>query len=71
MEQNLGRSIRLIGVRAVKLVKSEELPPEQLSISDIIKPSYKRDQKLLKTMDMIRDKYGESAIHKGKGDKHF
>ena len=71
MKQNPGRSIRLIGVRAVKLVKSEELPPEQLSISDIIKPSYKRDQKLLKTMDMIRDKYGESAIHKGKGDKHF
>ena len=71
MEQNLGRSIRLIGVRAVKLVKSEELPPEQLSISDIIKPTYKKDQKLQKTLDMIRDKYGESAIHKGKDNINF
>ena len=68
MEQNPGRSVRLIGVRAVKLVKKQELPPEQLSISDMIKPSYKKDQELMKTLGMIRDKYGENAIHKGEID---
>jgi isoaspartyl peptidase/L-asparaginase-like protein (Ntn-hydrolase superfamily) len=65
MEQNPNRGIRLIGVRAVKLLKKEELPPEQLSLSDLIRPSYQKDQKLRKTLDMIRDKYGDRAIHKG------
>lgn len=65
MEQNPNRGIRLIGIRAVKLLKKEELPPEQLSLSDLIKPSYQKYQKLRKTLDMIRDKYGDRAIHKG------
>lgn len=61
--------VRLLGIRSSKLV--EEGEPEQLSIFDIQfekkpgKASEKKQEKLDKALDEIREKYGEKAVVRG------
>lgn len=68
--------VRLLGIRASKLVDTSE--PIQLSLFDLSDSSTEKsdikNQKLDKALDSIRKKYGESAIVRGsmmKQDYHF
>lgn len=60
-----GTPIRLLGIRATKLVDEDE--PVQLSIFDLQRQQTEDDkkQKLDAAVDLIRKKYGEGAIQKG------
>lgn len=57
--------VRLLGIRVSKLVTTDE--PIQMSLFDfqLQDDSYKKNQKLDKALDSIREKYGSSAIIRG------
>ena len=57
--------VRLLGIRVSKLVTTDE--PIQMSLFDLQPKddSYKKNQKLDKALDSIREKYGSSAIIRG------
>ncbi|MDE6016863.1 MAG: DNA polymerase IV [Acetatifactor sp.] len=58
-----GSPVRLLGVRAAKLV--EEDAPIQLSIFDYEAPKSEKQQKLDAALDSIRARYGKDAIKRG------
>lgn len=58
-----GNPIRLLGVRATKLV--EEDTPVQLSLFDLQAPKSEKQQKLDAALDKIRSRYGKGAIKRG------
>lgn len=58
-----GNPIRLLGVRAGKLIDDDE--PVQLDLFSYNSVENEKKQKLDRAMDKIRDKYGVGAIKKG------
>lgn len=58
-----GTPIRLLGIRATKLV--EEDAPVQLNLFDYIAPKSEKQQKLDAALDSIRSRYGKDAIKRG------
>ena len=58
-----GNPIRLLGVRAGKLMDEDE--PVQLDLFSYNSVANEKQQKLDKVIDKIRDKYGVGAIKKG------
>lgn len=58
-----GTPIRLLGVRAARLV--EEDTPVQLSLFDYASPKSEKQQKLDAALDSIRARYGKDAIKRG------
>ncbi|MCM1099901.1 MAG: DNA polymerase IV [Clostridium sp.] len=58
-----GTPIRLLGVRAAKLV--EEDTPVQLSLFDYNAPKSEKQQKLDAALDSIRARYGKEAVKRG------
>lgn len=58
-----GAPIRLLGVRATRLV--EEGTPVQLSLFDYVAPKSEKQQKLDAALDSIRARYGRDAIKRG------
>ena len=59
--------IRLLGIRTSKLVSAAE--PSQISLFDLELPKVRKDKSKLealdKTLDSIRNKYGENAVVRG------
>ena len=58
-----GNPIRLLGVRATKLVAEDT--PVQLSLFDLQTPKSEKQQKLDAALDKIRSRYGKGAIKRG------
>ncbi|MBQ8118422.1 MAG: DNA polymerase IV [Lachnospiraceae bacterium] len=58
-----GNPIRLLGVRATKLVAEDT--PVQLSLFDLQAPKSEKQQKLDAALDKIRSRYGKGAIKRG------
>lgn len=59
-----GRTFRLIGIGAVKLV-----PASEADLPDLADPGKARRSKMEAAMDVVRDRYGADAIKKGRGFK--
>ena len=60
--------MRLIGVRASKLVKCGE--PVQLTIEDLTKPEYQKENILESTINEIRKRYGGDSVKRAADIDH-
>ena len=58
-----GTPIRLLGIRATKLI--EEDAPVQLNLFDYMAPKSEKQQRLDAALDSIRARYGKDAIKRG------
>lgn len=63
-----GSPVRLIGVRASKLVKCGE--PVQLTIEDLTKPEYQKENILESTINEIRKRYGGDSVKRAADIDH-
>ncbi|MEG1847180.1 MAG: DNA polymerase IV [Lachnospiraceae bacterium] len=58
--------IRLLGIRATKLIAEDNIPPQQLSLFDTVLPrSNEKQRQLDGAIDSIRQRYGSSSITRG------
>lgn len=58
-----GNPVRLLGIRASKLVKKGE--PVQITMDDLDKPEYKKEEKLESTISEIRKRFGSDSVRRG------
>ncbi|MDD7408955.1 MAG: DNA polymerase IV [Anaerovoracaceae bacterium] len=58
-----GSPVRLLGVRASKLVRHGT--PVQISIMDMASPEYQKEDRLESTLEEIKKRYGQGSVKRG------